>query len=281
MESTNPAFEYLYRSYFGAQPMEIEELEQLPELLKDMEVFIDVGASLGQYTYFANKAMSNGRIIAFEADPERYVELEKNCEKWQAEGSNKITVINAAVGDSHDPIEFYVTGSQVSGGFFPVPERSDLYHPISMQQVTLSDYYEEGVPTFIKIDVEGAEFRVIRGAERNIAGGTTHFLLEMAWWGDREEKTTNRELLLFLEAHRLKIRKLAKRHTSNYLLTPAPKGESVRGGYIRVKPLLLSKAIYGKYVPPSVRKARERALVKFRRWRAAKANNGAKVEAAQ
>ena len=29
-----------------------------------------------------------------------------------------------------------------------------------------------------------------------------------------------------------------------------------------------------------IRKARERALVKFRRWRAAKANNGAKVEAA-
>lgn len=259
--------EYLYQSYFGVRQMERDEIERLPSLLDGVELFIDVGASLGQYTYFANRAMQNGRIIAIEADPGRFAELEGNCAKWQSEGSNKITAINAAVGDSHDPTRFFVTGGQISGGFFPVPERSDAYRPIEVEQVTLADFFEPGVPTLVKVDVEGAELRVMRGAEQNIAGGNTRFLLEIAWFGDRERHATARELLAFLEAHNLHIEKIARRHNSNYVLTPAAPGESVHDGYRRVKPLLLAKAFYGRVVPASVRRARERALTRWRRWR--------------
>jgi FkbM family methyltransferase len=274
-ENRSEAFEYLYRSYFGAEILEREEIERLPALLEGVELFIDVGASLGQYTYFANQAMQNGRIIAIEADPARFAELEKNCDKWQAEGSNKITALFAACGDSNDPIQFFVTGGQISGGFFPVPERSDEYRPIEMQQVMLADFYEPGVSTFVKVDVEGAEFRVMRGAEKNIEGGHTRFLLEIAWWGDREEKTSARELLKWLEEHNLRIQKAAHRHSSNYIVSPAAPGESARADYLHVRPLLLAKATYGRIVPASVRRARERALTRFRRKHHAKINQGA------
>jgi FkbM family methyltransferase len=271
--SENEAFAYLYRTYFGDHVIEKDEIARLPELLVGTDLFIDAGASLGQYTYFANKAMRDGRIIAIEADPERFAELERNCSKWEAEGSNKITAINAAVGDGHDPITFYITSSQISGGFFPVPERSDLYHPIEVAQVTLDDYFESGVRTLIKIDTEGGEFRAMRGSEAHIQGGDTRFILEIAWWGDRERKTNAREILKFLRSRRLHMKKLSHRHSSNYLISKAAPGESVTSDYVKAAPILLAKAYYGRWVPQKVRLARERAMNTWRKRRHAAKNS--------
>lgn len=258
--SLEDAFAHLYRTYFGEEAKEREEVELLPELVEDCRIFIDVGASLGQYTFFANRAMRDGRILAIEADPYRYEELERNCARWSAEGRNTIIPIHAAVGDGRDPVDFYVTMSQISGGLFPVPERSDEYRPVRVPQVMLDDYHEPGVPAFVKIDVEGAEYRVMRGAADHIAGGTTRFMTEITWWGDRVRGRTSLDFLRFLHSRRLRIEKMARRRTSNYLLTPAPEGTRIWPAYLRVAPLLLATSLWGRVVPKPVRILRERAL---------------------
>src|SRR3989304_10048968 len=89
-------FEILNKNYFSKECQEKELIGMLPGLLGDAGVFVDVGASLGQYTYHANRALRNGRIYAIEADPVRYEELEKNCAKWQAESTKIITAVHAA-----------------------------------------------------------------------------------------------------------------------------------------------------------------------------------------
>ena len=254
------AFTHLYRTYFGEGAKEREEIEQLPELLAECRLFIDVGASLGQYTYYANQVLEHGTILAIEADPDRYQELARNCARWAAEGSNTITPIHAAVGDGREPVEFWVTRSQISGGLFPVQERSDAYRPIQVPQVVLDDFHQPGVPTFVKIDVEGAEYRVMRGAARHVAGGTTRFMTEITWWGDRARGQTTLDFLRFLHASRLRIEKMAKRRTSNYLLTPAPPAVTLWLAYLRVAPLLVATSLWGRLVPRSVRILRERAL---------------------
>lgn len=254
--SIDEAFTHLDRTYFGEDAYEAEEIAQLPVWLDGCELFIDVGASLGQYTYYANQIMEDGRILAIEADPDRYRVLEERCAEWGEGSSNTITPIHAAVGDNHDPISFYVTRTQISGGFFPVPERSDQYRPIEVQQVMVDDFYQPDVKTFVKIDVEGAELRVMQGAERHLNGGHTSFLTEITWWGDRERGYSSADYLRFLRSHALRIEKVAKRHTSGYLLTPADSPS----GYLRVAPLLLAKSWYGRYFPQWIRLLRERAL---------------------
>ena len=149
------AFDHLYSTYFGERQHEREEIENLPNLLRDCRLFIDVGASLGMYTYYANKQLSGAKIIAVEADPDRYEELKKNCAKWEAEGNNTIIAVHAALGDEHGTIEFFKTGTQISGGFFPVGERSSAYFPVEVKQALLDDFFTEEVPTLVKIDVEG------------------------------------------------------------------------------------------------------------------------------
>lgn len=254
------AFAHLYETYFGVAAKEREEIEKLPALLEGCRLFIDAGASLGQYTFHANRIMEGGRIIAIEADPDRFRELAGNCERWASEGTNTIVPVHAAVGDRRDPVRFYVTGTQISGGFFPVPERSDEYRPVEVPQVMLDDFHEPGVPTFVKIDVEGAEYRVMRGASAHIEGGETRFLTEITWWGDRQRGYGTLDLLRFLHSRRLAIEKLARRRTSGYLLTPAPDGRSLWPGYVRVAPLLLATSLWGRIVPTWVRVLRERAL---------------------
>jgi FkbM family methyltransferase len=254
------AFAYLYRTYFGTDVKEREELDKLPALLAGCSLFIDVGASLGQYTFSANQTMRGGRILAIEADPDRYAELARNCARWESEGTNRITAIHAAVGDGREPVRFYVTRSQISGGFFPVHERSDAYQPIDVPQVTVDDFYEPGVPTFIKIDVEGGESRVMRGAAAHVAGGSTRFLTEITWWGDRERGTTTLDFLRFLRSRQLAIEKVAKRRTSSYLLTPQPPGSRVWLTYLKVTPLLYATSLWGRLVPRGVRVFRERRL---------------------
>lgn len=259
------AFKHLYKTYFGEFQHEREEIENLPNLLIDCDIFVDVGASLGMFTYYANKILQNASIIAIEADPDRYKELNKNCAKWEKEGSNTITAINTILGEYKGLTTFYKTGTNISGGLFPVGERSDAYMPIKVPQTILDEYYEARKQILVKIDVEGAEYRVMQGATKHIDSKNTNFLIEMHWWGDRERGTTSLDLLKFLYSKTMSITKTVKVHTSNYLFQPAEDGEVLLPSYIKCALLLAAKTIYGRYVPISIRNAREKLLNKRRR----------------
>jgi FkbM family methyltransferase len=260
------AFDHLYSTYFGTRQHEREEVEHFPKLLTDCEVFIDVGASLGMYTYHANKVLNHSKIVAVEADPDRFEELKKNCEKWQAESSNTLVAVHAALGDSREKVEFFKTGTQISGGFFPVGERSTNFVKVQVPQLLLDDLYESDRRTLVKIDVEGAEYRVLQGASKHLHSGATRFLIEFHWWGDRERGTTTIDVLRFLYSQGLAIEKTVRVHTSNYHVWPA-RGAKTLPGYLRVAPLLAAKTFYGKYIPKKVREIREQALNRRRRRR--------------
>lgn len=278
--STEHAFEHLYSTYFGDNQHEREEIENLPTLLRGQDVFIDVGASLGMFTYYANKAMNGGHIVAVEADPERFEELKGNCARWELEGTNRITAVHAAAGNSDEPVRFYITSSPISGGFFPVAERSSDYRPIDVRQIRLDQLHPPGVPTLVKVDVEGVELRVLEGSSAHLDSGTTSFLVEMHWWGDRENRATTLDTLRFLLRRRMHIKKTVRVHTSNYLIWRADAGDRVVGDYLRVAPLLLAKAGYGRFAPAWARNLREARLNRRRRRRHASSPPGSEVERA-
>ena len=163
------------------------------------------------YTYHANRYLHDADIIAIEADPQRFQVLQDNVAKWSAGSSNRITCINAAVSDPTDAqsgegIEFFVTGTQISGGLFSVPERSDDYAPTKVPVMQLDDLYRPNTPTTVKIDVEGVELRVLQGAKKLITSGNATFLTEVSWWGDRGRGTSSIDVLRFAFASGLRAR---------------------------------------------------------------------------
>lgn len=260
---------YLSWTYFSDDAFDKEQFSRLQQFLLDetINLFIDVGASHGVYSYHANMALKNSMIIGIEADPIRYSILEKNFETWQKESAqgNKLFAINAAASDKEDAsskdIDFYVTNTQISGGLFAVQERSDEYKATSIPVVQLDDYYEPSANVFIKIDVEGAELRVLRGASKFIDSRRTFFLTEISWFGDRQRRTSTLDVLLFATKNRLRVERWGR---SNYLLSPEDSLLIRLLAFVKSFPPLFIRFIWNRFVPKILRHIRERKLNKKR-----------------
>ena len=258
--------DYLAWTYFGKNAFDLAEFERFEKTLEGVRQFIDVGASHGVFTYHANRVLDNAIIYSIEADPERFNILKKNAEKWSAESTNTIHCINAAASDEEDrqtdgEIEFFTTGTQISGGLFSVSERSDDYKPIKIPLICLNDLHKDGLKTFIKIDVEGAELRVMKGASKFIESGKVRFFTEVSWWGDRDRGTSSLAVLKFCFKSGLRI---DRRLRSDYLIAPEPNRFLRIVSIIRCIPPLIFRFIYNTFVPKSIRTWRERRLNKTR-----------------
>jgi FkbM family methyltransferase len=173
--------EELNRAYFSEDCHEKAVLDNLPKLLEKAKVFADIGASLGQYTFHANKHMKEGKIYAFEADPIRFEELERNCKKWESTSTNRLIPIHTAVSDTDGKINFFITNSNLSGGLFTrdVSNKSVDWEEVSVDSVRLDSFFEKQPPNLIKIDVEGAELSVLKGAETILQQAGPSILVEL------------------------------------------------------------------------------------------------------
>lgn len=248
--------EYLHETYFGGEAMDASEFERMAALFAGVELFVDVGASHGVYTYHATQHLVGGRIVAIEADPERFAILEANAEKWRSDSAAAIECTFAAATDDEDLADgptatFFTTGTQISGGLFPVDERSDAYAPIEVPRIRLDDIADTGVKTLVKIDVEGGELRVLKGSRALIDSGNASFFVELSWWGDRDRKTSVFTTLRHIYSAGLGIE---RRLRSDYLLTPEPDAKQRLLQVAKVVPALLPRYLFATFAPFPLRR---------------------------
>ena len=195
-------YNILNKCYFSENMHEKEIIDDLPSLLQGVNSFVDIGSSLGQYVFFANKYIKNGTIFAIEPDPIRYEELERNCKKWETQfmNNNKLIAINGAVAEEDCEITFYSTDNSMSGGLFPHKSRSNVnWDEIMVKGLKLDNLFKEDAPDFVKMDVEGVELRVLKGARKILKNGRTNFLIELHGWVDPEGQKNKNEVYKFLE----------------------------------------------------------------------------------
>lgn len=202
-------YEELTKAYFSDSMHERKTIEALPELLADAKLFVDIGASLGQYTYFASQAIKAGRIVAIEPDPIRYAKLREDAASWSRSSSNQIDVIHGVASDVQGKVPFFVTNSAVSGGLF----RNELPHldtarreavhwdEIAVESHTLDELFSNDLPDCVKMDVEGAELRVLKGATKLLAKQKTIFLIELHDFSDPKGQQSRQDVLNFMTAH--------------------------------------------------------------------------------
>jgi len=137
----------------GYRDREIQEyLEKIAT--KDW-VFCDLGANIGAYAIASAHGM--GHVFAFEAHPYTYGFLKRNVE---LNGLGNVTVINKALGDIPGTINMAFHAE--NPGETHVGEAGD---PVSLVRLDdeLSARAVDRVD-YIKIDVEGFELPVLRGA---------------------------------------------------------------------------------------------------------------------
>jgi FkbM family methyltransferase len=191
---TSELYNILEGQYFGKDMHEKDEIDQLPQLLNGVSVFVDVGASLGQYCFFANRILKHARIYCIEADPIRVRRLRELASAWEKTSTNGITVIHAAAADQIGKVDFFTTDTNVSGGLFKhssvdlTVQKSLQWSKTEVDCITLDSLCQDIDPDLIKLDVEGSEYTVLLGAREILKKGRCRFLVEVHPWGDKAAK---------------------------------------------------------------------------------------------
>jgi len=131
-------------------------------LIEGMTVF-DIDANVGYYTLLiAQKVGSIGKVYAFEPIPETFARLQENI---ALNGFTNIVTIPAAVTDKDGIVRMSV--EDLTSSLF----RASLTNSIEVPAISLDSFVRqhriEGVDA-IKMDVEGAELLVLRGADQVI-----------------------------------------------------------------------------------------------------------------
>lgn len=130
--------------------------------LKKVKVFADIGTNLGLYTCLAAKVLENGTVYGFEMDKLSFDLLDINCKL------NNLTNVNnylCAVYDEDTVVEFLKTEEPDAGRVIYVkPDKDKEY--IKVKTITLDNFFKDKEkPDVLKIDVEGAEIKVLKGME--------------------------------------------------------------------------------------------------------------------
>jgi FkbM family methyltransferase len=156
--------------------------------LKEGDLALDIGAHCGEYSILmAARCGSTGHVVAFEPDPYARELLAKNLGlnpgiKWP-------TVEACACSDEIGEGILFSRGgnSQSSLARSAVEFRpNDRSEEIRVRTITLDSYLAEyglGDPRCVKIDAEGAEIRILKGASQ-VLGSAADIICELhpyAW----------------------------------------------------------------------------------------------------
>jgi FkbM family methyltransferase len=180
------------RAFWLRDPEEFERypFRVLQHLVRPGDVVADIGANLGLYSRFVASWTRAARVLAFEPWLENSVFLQSNVNLGGAEA--KVDILTCALADVEGQAEFQIDDVQSASGSLDKVRggaasegRANLHLPPRKAQVdcrTLDGLIEAGripAPDVLKIDVEGAEALVLRGAARLLAERRPRLLMEL------------------------------------------------------------------------------------------------------
>lgn len=154
----------------------------LEKYLKKGDTFIDVGANQGEYSLWAaRKVGTNGKVISFEPMPQLFGQLTENIrlnEPFQQ------TILPVKLGLSDEKGEVPLYASEDSNEGTNTIYTTDKFS-IELGKIQLDTLDEQvkklkiGQVDFLKIDVEGAELQVLKGAINTLKDHRPLLLLEI------------------------------------------------------------------------------------------------------
>ena len=127
------------------------------------EFFVDCGAFDGDTmrSFIKRQDSSFGNILALEPDPVNFEKLQRYVSTLDSNITNKINLLQLAAGVRKEKVYFQATGTGASS----VVDTGTL----EVDSVSLDEVLNDSLPTYIKMDIEGAELDALAGAQRLIS----------------------------------------------------------------------------------------------------------------
>jgi FkbM family methyltransferase len=158
--------------YFYRTPYEEAVTEAIVRTLRPGDVFVDVGANIGYFTALAARVVGpTGRVLAFEPHNGAREALEAMVQRNGVSATVEIVplALAEAGGDARLFVQDAVTSHSTLEPTLSPMRHVAAFHPDSIVHVTTLDDWLASHPELVsrircvKIDVEGAEARVIGG----------------------------------------------------------------------------------------------------------------------
>jgi len=166
---------------------EMSKRKAFEEEIPKGAVVFDVGANVGYYSLLASVLVGErGRVYAIEPLPRNVHFLQRHIE---INHLDNIEIIEAAVSDHAGTASFDLGASSAMGHLSDAGE-------IEVRLVCLDEMLENGViqpPDYIKVDVEGTEYKVLKGARKLIQGYHPIFFL------DTHQREAHQQLITLLK----------------------------------------------------------------------------------
>lgn len=152
------------RLLHAPQLFDVEERTFLAQHLKPGASFVDIGANVGAFTYWAHRCMAGqGRVLAFEPDPEMRARLVFNL---SSNGLRHIEVESVALSDHTGSAVLYVDRQQRGRNTLEssMADGSDMLEEQVQLDTLCSRLHSHGLTRIdaLKIDIEGHELPVMR-----------------------------------------------------------------------------------------------------------------------
>jgi len=170
---------------YGLKEIFIDEIYK--QNLQSKPYIIDCGANIGLSVIYMKNSFPNATIIAFEPDERNFDLLKKNIENF---GFEQVEIRCEAVWIENTILQFVSEGSMssrinnnISGSTIPV------------KAIRLKDYLNKPVD-FLKIDIEGAEYQVMKDIADQL-----HFVnhLFLEYHGTFEQNAELSQLFVLLD----------------------------------------------------------------------------------
>lgn len=181
--------------YFGFKEIEKEKLLHLDP---NPSTIIDVGANMGEISLRFAQQYPNAHIFSFEPHPFTFQKLQTNCSR---NSFKNLTLLNLGLGSQKGEVHFEERASGNLGMNRVTSDREKSAHQIKV--VPLDLFFEENKLSslsIIKIDVEGYEHEVLKGASNVLSQYKPLLFIELDNDNLIEQGTSAIDLVKFIRS---------------------------------------------------------------------------------
>jgi FkbM family methyltransferase len=177
-------------------------------LLRPGMSFFDVGANMGQYTLLA--AGLNCKVHSFEPAPAMFQFLSENVEPVK----ERVQINQFALSDSEEPVTLHMAKPHNVGATSFRDQYCASGEAFQVPCTTIDNYMSKnGISKVdvVKIDVEGAEVAVLKGAEKLLSGPhRPTIVLEYEESAQQRFGSSCAEITSILTAHGYKLERITQ-----------------------------------------------------------------------
>ena len=170
-------------------------------------IVVDLGANIGYFTCLLAKIVGEGgKVFAFEHDPRNLKLLRRNV---QENDYKNVIIVDKAVSDVNGSCTLYSSQKKFGANriFESKKNQTRDFIPIKSETICLDDYFEKQnllkKIDFIKIDIEGSEFRAFNGMKKILElNNNLKIFTEIAPSLLEDAGSSGKQVLDFLQEHK-------------------------------------------------------------------------------